>query len=599
MLSSSVPLGPLFDMNTYALDYESYYDKTCSIRKLGPLGYFAHPDFDAYLMSVVGDDGLQWVGHPKDFDWQTLTGNRVLSHNASFDETLYLYGITQNWWPSVDYAEWHCTADLATYCGLPRSLKGSTAELFGLSVDKTTRDNMSGKSWESMPDDFKEEVSEYALKDSELCLRLWQELEGSWSQREKEISITGRRIVQRGVPIDLELLKEQKESVAKLLFDSENQIPWIGESPPLSRKAFNAECRRLNIEPPASLALSNQEANEWISKYGKEYAWIESVRDYRRINALKRKLESFDYATQPDQRFYGGLMYFGAHTGRWSGSGGNLNLQNLPRGDLFGTNLRSLISPKEGNKLIVADLSQIEVRTLCWLAEDAETLEEIKKSEDIYEAFAIRFGKWDSEKGALKDEEPQTRHMVKQMVLGCGYGASANKFSIISGMPLKEAQTAVNLYRYKLNKVVKLWNTLQRKMHVAYTRKEDFILTLPTGRSLNYGKITTALQNGRRSYMAMVTKGSKKIPVRLWGGLLAENLSQALAREIFAEMLLNIDKKGKHIIFHVHDEFIIETSEKEAEATLKEVIESMSTAPEWIPDIPLAAEGKILERYEK
>ena len=64
-------------------------------------------------------------------------------------------------------------------------------------------------------------------------------------------------------------------------------------------------------------------------------------------------------------------------------------------------------------------------------------------------------------------------------------------------------------------------------------------------------------------------------------------------------MLLNIDKKGKHIIFHVHDEFIIETSEKEAEATLKEVIESMSTAPEWIPDIPLAAEGKILERYEK
>ena len=89
----------------------------------------------------------------------------------------------------------------------------------------------------------------------------------------------------------------------------------------------------------------------------------------------------------------------GAHTGRFSGSGGNLNLQNLPRGEMFGTNLRHLVSPKKGKKLIVADLSQIEVRTLCWLAEDQSSLEEIKKSDDIYEAFAVRFGKWDYAKG--------------------------------------------------------------------------------------------------------------------------------------------------------------------------------------------------------
>ena len=97
----------------------------------------------------------------------------------------------------------------------------------------------------------------------------------------------------------------------------------------------------------------------------------------------------------------------------------------------------------------------------------------------------------------------------------------------------------------------------------------------------------------------MLTKGSKKIPIRLWGGLLAENLSQALARDIFADMLLRIEGAGTEVIFHVHDEFIIEVDESKADAVLKQVLESMSKAPDWIPDIPLAAEGKILERYEK
>ena len=87
--------------------------------------------------------------------------------------------------------------------------------------------------------------------------------------------------------------------------------------------------------------------------------------------------------------------------------------------------------------------------------------------------------------------------------------------------------------------------------------------------------------------------------MRLWGGLLAENFSQALAREIFADMMLRIEEAGMEIIFHVHDEFIIEVDEDNSEKNLEDVIESMSRAPDWIPDIPLAAEGKILSRYEK
>ena len=112
------------DRHIYAVDFETYYDKECSIRTLGTLGYFSHPQFDAYMVSVVGNEGTSFVGHPKDFDWSILNGNIVLSHNASFDETLYLYGVEQEWWSSCDPFEWHCTADLAAYSKLPRSLKG-------------------------------------------------------------------------------------------------------------------------------------------------------------------------------------------------------------------------------------------------------------------------------------------------------------------------------------------------------------------------------------------------------------------------------------------------------------------------------------------
>ena len=177
--------------------------------------------------------------------------------------------------------------------------------------------------------------------------------------------------------MDTGLLKEQLETINKRLFDAEQAIPWAGEKPLLSRKAFDEECLQHGLEPPKSLAQTDVDAQEWLRQFGHKYKWVEAVSNWRRINALKKKLEAFDYATLPDGRYYGGLMYWGGHTGRFSGSGGNLNLQNLPREEMFGVNLRHMICAPEGKKLVVVDLSQIEVRTLCWLAEDKATLHEI------------------------------------------------------------------------------------------------------------------------------------------------------------------------------------------------------------------------------
>ena len=586
-------------MNTFALDYETYYDKNCSIKTLGPLGYFSHPEFDAYRVSVWGDEGTKFVGHPKDFDWGLLEGNRVLSHNASFDETLYLYGIKQDWWPGVKYAEWHCTADLAVYCGLPRSLKGSTAVVFDLEVSKETRDNMSGKKWDDMLEGFQEEVDEYALKDSELCLQLWEELSPKWPEHERAISRTNRTIVQRGIPIDYDLLTKNKNVIANKLFETEKNIPWFGEAPTLSRKSFNEECRKAGIDPPASLALSSEEANEWIDEYKDKHPFIEAVRDYRRINALKKKLDSFEYATLDDSRYYGGCFYFGAHTGRYSGSGGNLNMQNLPRAEHFGINLRHMISAPVNKKLIIADLSQIEVRTLCYLAGDFDIMEDIKEADDIYEVFARELGFWSGEGSFKQADEGKLRHKVKQIVLGCGYGVSGKKFAMISGFPIEQAIDYVRIYREKMNKVVKLWNEYQRSLVVANHLQNDFTIELPSKRVLNYGSIKKSAGEFRTNYVSHHYKGNKQVPIRLWGGLLAENASQALSRDIFSDMMLRLEEEGIKTIFHVHDEFIIEVDENKADATLEKVLQVMSTPPKWIPEIPLEAEGKIVDRYEK
>ncbi len=590
-------------MITYAVDFESYYDGDCSITTLGPRGYFSHPSFDAYMVTIVGDDGFVFAGCPRGFDWSLLNGQRVLSHNASFDESLYLFGVEAGWFSSCIPAEWHCTADMTAFLGLPRSLKNASATVFGLEVNKTTRDNMKGKQWGSMTEEFKVEVTQYAIVDSELCLRLWQELSDQWSEVERNISLMNRRVGQRGLPIDTTLLRTSLEQIRTELFNAEQSIPWISDYTPLSRKAFNEQCRKQGIEPPASPAAGDADADKWFAAFQDACPWARAVQNYRRINAFLRKLESFDNGTMPDGRYYGGLMYCGANpTARFSGSGGNLNLQNLPREETFGVNFRHLIRPKAGYKLIVADLSQIEVRTLCWLAKDLKALKLIKESDDIYHAFGVLLGMHDPANGALKDYDKQLRHKVKSIVLGCGYGMGATKFSAFSGMPMDEAEKAVALYRERMSLVPKYWRSLDQDMATACAVSEPFELDLPSGRSLRYGKVRRMKEAGsvtRFRYIGKIVRNGQLRDFPLWGGILTENLSQGLARDIFSDMMLRVDAAGFPVILHVHDEMVCEVPEAQAEEALAKILEIMHTPPSWIPDIPVAAEGGILDLYTK
>ena len=586
-------------MNTFAADWESYYDKECSVSTLGPKAYFSHPSFDAYLMTVVGDDGFSFVGHPQDFNFELFRNNRVVMHNASFDFALYRFGVEQGWYPDVPF-ECHCTADLAAYFGLPRSLKEASASLFQIEVSKTTRDNMLGKRWESMTPEFQEQVKEYALKDAELCLKIWQELGAEWPERERQISSLNRQIGMRGLPIDEELLRRNLEGIKARLFEAEQAIPWIEDKTPLSRTAINEECRKNGIEPPSSWAKDSEEADKWFALHGAKHLWARAVQDYRRINAFEKKLEAFSRGTLAGGRYYGGFMYFGANpTGRFSGSGGNLNLQNLPKEEMFGVEFRPLIKAKPGHKLLIADLSQIEVRTLSWLAGDQQALDLIRDSEDVYHAFGVLLGLHDPANGQLKDYSKALRQKVKGVGLGLGYGMAAARFSAVSGMGLEDAEEMVRVYRAKMRKVVQYWKTLEKDLGMCHQLGVPFEITLPSGRAMRYGRIKRMKSKFGFQFIAKVSRFGKTRDMNVFGGHLAENASQALARDVFADMMLRVEAAGIPIIMHVHDECVAEVPEAQAEELLAKMLAIMHTPPDWIPDLPVAAEGTINDFYSK
>lgn len=581
-------------MITYAVDFESLFDSECSVKVLGNRGYFSHPRFDAYMVAVVGDDGFTFCGHPKEFDWTMLAGHQVISWNASFDESLYLFGVEQGWYPKVEFADWDCAADMAAYFSIPRALKNAYKWLYGEEMSKETRDNMKGLNWSEMSEEFKAEVTAYAIKDSENCLRIWNDLSPKWPDKEKQLSRATRTMMRRGLPIDSSALSAALITLKQNIFDAESLIPWAGEKKLLSPIAFAEECRKYNIEPPASMAIDNEECDEWMERFGETLPFAAAVRNYRRINALLKKLQAMERALD-NGRYYGGLLYCGANnTKRDSGSGGNLNLQNLPRGEMFGVDIRSLIRAKEGNKLVVVDLSQIEVRTAVWLSGDTRMMEIIRGSSDIYEAFGIAFGLWEESRGSLRENDPKLRQLLKLVGLGCLYGASADKISAVAGCTLAEATTMVGMVRRMMRPVTRLWKQFDNLLVAA--RKDNYLqIDLPSGNCLTYRNVRAC----GRNTVADVMRNGRPIPLKLWSGLITENCSQHLARDIFMDSVLRVEEAGYPILLRVHDELILEVPEEKAKQCLDDVIKIMSTPPEWINTIALSAEGSIMDHYTK
>ena len=225
-------------MDHIAIDFETYYSKEYSIAGNSTWWYVHQPDFDPYMVTFANDD-MEYVGHPKDFDWKRVEGMTLVAHNASFDQRVFERAQELGIIPAVKIAGWECSADLSTYCQMARPLAYAVKAVFDEDLSKEVRANMKGKTWDMMlADDTAKEVMEYALDDAKWAWKLWKELSPHWPEAERKISKHTRHMAWHGVPVDVKSVEEGKDALERSMFEAKNSLPWYDEIDPDTKKPY-------------------------------------------------------------------------------------------------------------------------------------------------------------------------------------------------------------------------------------------------------------------------------------------------------------------------------------------------------------------------
>ena len=295
------------------------------------------------------------------------------------------------------------------------------------------------------------------------------------------------------------------------------------------------------------------------------------------------------------------LKYYAAHTGRWGGSD-KVNLQNLPsRGAEGGKLKRCLVAPR-GHVIIDCDSSQIEARVLAWLAGQTDVLKLFAAKQDVYRHMAGRiFGINPSD---VTDEQ---RFIGKTTVLGAGYGMGAVKFQMQlktmgKDVDIDTCKFIIKQYRLANPQIATWWNhlntVLNNMLHnkpsdidtVALMTLEPFTgISLPNGLMQSYPELTRHA-SGEFTYKTRTGMN------RLYGGKVAENLCQAVARCIIGEQMIQIEKLYR-VVLTVHDAVACVVPEDDADYA-KEYIEAcMRMPPAWAQGLPLNCESGMARTY--
>ncbi len=336
------------------------------------------------------------------------------------------------------------------------------------------------------------------------------------------------------------------------------------------------------------------------------------------------------------------LKYYGAHTGRWSGSGG-VNLQNLGgrgRGgqgtDPLISAVRGLLHAPDGEIFLIADSAQIEARFLAWIAGQEDLTDGFKKGEDIYSVFATHLFNAEVRKPCDSDNPDLAkvlkirRGFGKDGILGAGYGMGANKFhqrcrenSDLRPMfdsgeyDFNFIDKLIKTYRRTYSNIIAFWDTVEKcfKCVIKYPHealyypaingfKDDrqlltfwnqdgtVYIQLPSGRTLTYRHCRIA-RDGKYSVI-------KWQHGTLWGGGITENIVQAGSRDLLGYWILELEKAKMPVVMHAHDETIsIVKDDEYAKHKLRDALLIMREGPDWSEGLPFDAEGELSKVYKK
>ena len=375
----------------------------------------------------------------------------------------------------------------------------------------------------------------------------------------------------------------------------------------------------------------------------------------RRVVSLRRELgktsnkkyQSIQQCACEDGRVRGLLQYYGAaRTGRWAGR--LVQVQNLPqnhlddlegarkmvlRGDIDDMELEyggvsrvlselirtSFIAP-EGKVLHVCDFSAIEARVITWLAGEGWVLDVFRDGGDVYCATASQmFGVPVAKHGPNSD----LRQKGKIAVLALGYGGGVSALEAMGGSRLglteTEEREIVWKWRESNPKIVGLWGKVERAAIAAIKTKRPISINrgitftyqwgcltvvLPSGRTMVYPRARVGVEtdDGWRGdhdsieYEGVNQTTRKWEPVRTYGGKMTENIVQAIARDLLGEVLLRARRWSLDVVFHVHDEIVVEAS---PDTPLSLVESIFNEEVEWARGLPLKGAGYTTKFYKK
>ena len=465
------------------------------------------------------------------------------------------------------------------------------------------------------------------------------------TRREREIWLVDQAMNNRGLPVDQKLLT----CLVEVTF--EEMIRLNGEIHLLTQGAVHGSTQNqrllswLQVNGYPLETLEREALTEFIGS-PRFHALDATVRGVLELRAeasktSTAKLKSIAAFSKTDDFARNLTQYGGAvRTLRWSGRGPQI--QNFPRpivkhvdeaieqillginGDglrtLFGkpldvvsSCLRGVFKATPGNSFVICDYHAIEAIVLAWLAEDEKLLDVFRRGDDVYVATAAGVGS-------------TSRTLGKVLRLACGYGmghvkfqSTANAAPYFLNLTIAQALDAVTKFRSANGPIVSLWHGVENMAKRAIMNPSDvftyrkltlrmasdvgrlrgaLLMTLPSGRNLVYRN--ARLEMGRIVFWGVHQVTKQWSEQDTYGGKLVENATQAIARDLLADAIVDLDRHWPNTLCTtVHDEIVAMVDDEKADALLVAMKEVMSLPPLWGAGLPLSCNGAVAKRYGK
>ncbi|MEZ3432860.1 MAG: DNA polymerase [Lachnospiraceae bacterium] len=573
------------------------------------------------------------------------------AYNANFERTC----LSKYFGRYIPPESWHCSAVQAAMLALPRSLE-DVGRVLGLDEQKMKEGKeliryfcvpckptkANGGRTRNLPCHAPEKwelFKTYCKRDVDVEKSIRRKLHNfPIPESEMELYRLDQRINDRGVLVDMKLVRNavscerlHKEVVTKRAYE------LTGLENPNSVAQLKGWLGDMGMEAES---LSKKAVAEMIAETDGEVEELLRLRLLMAKTSVK-KYEAMERSVCSDGRVHGLLQFYGANrTGRFAGR--LVQIQNLPQNHLPDLELardlvkqgrfediellydstpnvlseliRTAFIPKPGCRFVVADFSAIEARVMGWLSGEEWVLDVFRGDGKLYEMTASRmFGIPMAEIGKGSSE----RAKGKVASLACQYGGSTGALvsmgALDMGLTEEELPPLVAAWRKANPHMVQFWWDVDAAVIKAVTEKQKtkvgkiifeyksgiLFITLPSGRKLSYVKPRMAVNRFGRDGLTYegISENKKWSRIETYGPKLVENIVQGTARDLLAEAMLRVEKKGYPIVMHCHDEIIAEVPE--GIGSVDEMCEIMAVQPEWAEGLPLRADGYQCNFYQK